>query len=73
MVTDTTRNKILLFAGMSDYKVPCSPRRRAGLTRIPMRNEVWKWDGSSMTWTKSNSHCQLILAESSSISDPRLR
>jgi MYXO-CTERM domain-containing protein len=46
MVTDTTRNKILLFAGMSNYSY--SPD---GNYLDPMRNEVWEWDGSKLTWT----------------------
>ena len=50
MVTDTTRNKILLFAGMSDYKYLVPPGGVPAYTD-PMRNEVWEWDGSSMTWT----------------------
>jgi hypothetical protein len=49
MVTDTTRNKILLFAGMSDYSYYLPPPV-PGYTD-PMRNEVWEWDGSSVTWT----------------------
>ena len=49
MVTDTTRNKILLFGGMSSYYI-----YGPGLGvpyKDPMRNEVWEWDGGKMTWT----------------------
>jgi hypothetical protein len=49
MVTDTIHNKILLFAGMGNnywygpgYGIPY---------KDPMRNEVWEWDGSKVTWT----------------------
>jgi len=46
MVTDTTRNKILLFGGMGDYsKMPIGPMGN------PMRNDVWEWDGQTLTWT----------------------
>ena len=48
MVTDTTRNKILLFAGISDtYYLQPYP----GIYKDPMRNDVWEWDGVAMTWT----------------------
>ena len=43
MVTDTTRSKILLFAGMSNYNY-LEPYMSTG-------NEVWEWDGTLMTWT----------------------
>jgi hypothetical protein len=46
MVTDTTRNKILLFGGVSDQYASGSPYYYS-----PMRNEVWEWDGGTMTWT----------------------
>jgi hypothetical protein len=43
MVTDTTRNKILLFGGMSYmWRDPY---------KDPMRNDIWEWDGTAMTWT----------------------
>ena len=49
MVTDTVRNKILLFGGQSSnywygpvYGIPY---------KDPLRNEVWEWDGSKQTWT----------------------
>jgi hypothetical protein len=45
MVTDTARNKILLFGGMSGYMWLDGPYVD------PMRNEVWEWDGATMTWT----------------------
>jgi hypothetical protein len=46
MVTDTTRNKVLLFGGMSGYNyLPMGPYKD------PMRNDVWEWDGLTMTWT----------------------
>ncbi|HEX7508711.1 MAG TPA: hypothetical protein VF550_18210 [Polyangia bacterium] len=46
MVTDTTRSKILLFAGQADYyKTPIGPSAN------PMRKDVWEWDGSTLTWT----------------------
>ena len=49
LVTDTTRNKILLFGGMSSntIKVPVG----GGPVRNPISNEVWEWDGNAMTWT----------------------
>ena len=48
MVTDTTRNKILLFGGMSNYYY--SPD--LGIPyKDPMRNEIWEWDGKQATWT----------------------
>jgi len=51
MVTDTTRNKILLFAGMSNYVYyPYPPMPGPGY-KDPMRNEVWEWDGTTTTWT----------------------
>jgi len=49
MVTDTLRNKILLFGGQASnywygpvYGIPY---------KDPIRNEVWEWDGSKQTWT----------------------
>ena len=53
MVTDTTRNKILLFAGMSNYQyyLPPAPGLPPGGYQDPMRNEVWEWDGNNVTWT----------------------
>ena len=49
MVTDTTRNKILLFGGINNYMV--KPPVGGGPVRNPISNEVWEWDGSTMTWT----------------------
>jgi MYXO-CTERM domain-containing protein len=47
MVTDTTRNKILLFGGMNSYMwLDVGPSYKD-----PMRNEVWEWDGLTTTWT----------------------
>lgn len=43
MVTDTTRNKILMFGGMVPKSSP--------MIRTPYRNEVWEWDGAATTWT----------------------
>ncbi len=43
MVTDTTRNKILLFAGLGSYNY-MGPF-------MGMGNEVWEWDGTTMAWT----------------------
>jgi hypothetical protein len=51
MVTDTTRNKILLFAGMSNY----TDYMPVPGYKDPMRNDVWEWDGSKMTWTNRTS------------------
>ena len=42
MVTDTTRNKILLFGGMNNYSTG---------SKYSQGNEVWEWDGSTLTWT----------------------
>lgn len=49
MVTDTTRNKILLFGGtlVYDYSTMPSPVPYPD----PMQNAVWEWDGASATWT----------------------
>jgi hypothetical protein len=44
MVTDTTRNKILLFGGYN-YNYPSGPMGN------PMGNSVWEWDGTTMAWT----------------------
>jgi hypothetical protein len=46
MVTDTTRNKILLFGGAGDQYSYGSP-----YYYNPLRKEVWEWDGGAMTWT----------------------
>jgi hypothetical protein len=46
MVTDTTRNKILLFGGSGDPYAYGGP-----YYYNPMRNEVWEWDGGTLTWT----------------------
>jgi N-acetylneuraminic acid mutarotase len=43
MVTDTTRNKILLFGGTSP-----NPDGASGTVLA----EVWEWDGATTTWTK---------------------
>ena len=53
MVTDTTRNKILLFAGMSDYSYyPIRPAPGyPSPYKNPVRNDVWEWDGNNLTWT----------------------
>ena len=49
MVTDTTRNKILLFGGINTSMM--KPPVGGGPVRNPISNEVWEWDGSTMTWT----------------------
>ncbi len=48
MVTDTTRNKILLFGGANNsYYMGSQP----GMPyKNPVRNEVWEWDGATLTW-----------------------
>ena len=47
MVTDTIRNKILLFGGMSsDYFLGLGVPYKN-----PIRNEIWEWDGGKVTWT----------------------
>jgi hypothetical protein len=52
MVTDTTRLKILLFGGMSDVVFgPFSNGEFGPIYSEPMRNEVWEWDGTALTWT----------------------
>jgi hypothetical protein len=49
MVTDTTRNKILLFGGMSNNY---STGPIIGLPyKYPYNNQVWEWDGTKQTWT----------------------
>ena len=40
MVTDTTRNKILLFGGMSGYNYMWMST-----------SQIWEWDGSKTMWT----------------------
>jgi hypothetical protein len=49
MVTDTTRNKILLFGGMSSYYF-YGPDLGVPY-KDPIRNEIWEWDGGKVTWT----------------------
>ena len=55
MVTDTTRNKILLFGGeTANYypvmPIPYYPDAGIGIgSSTP--NMVWEWDGGQMTWT----------------------
>jgi hypothetical protein len=52
MVTDTTRLKILLFGGMSEMVWgPFVDGGFGPIYREPMRNEVWEWDGTALTWT----------------------
>jgi hypothetical protein len=43
MFTDTTRSKLLLWAGDSMSTNPDDPR---------VRCHLWEWDGAAMTWTK---------------------
>ncbi len=47
MVTDTTRKKILLFGGsiIPDYSQPIFNYDDI------VRNEIWEWDGATLTWT----------------------
>jgi hypothetical protein len=47
MVTDTTRDKILLFGGFpaKSYVGPILPPINVN------QNSVWEWDGAAMTWT----------------------
>ena len=49
MVTDTARNKILLFGGMTQSNGYLGPY--TGVYQDPLRNDVWEWDGSQSTWT----------------------
>ena len=53
MVTDTTRSKILLFGGMSNYYWYYGPDGGIGGAPMkdPMRNDVWEWDGAKLMWT----------------------
>ena len=54
MVTDTTRNKILLFGGANNYAmgpVPFPGTGPVGPYMSPVRNDVWEWDGTTLTWT----------------------
>ena len=44
MVTDTTRNKILLFGGAGD-------QYNYGYPYSPTLNDVWEWDGGTLTWS----------------------
>lgn len=48
MVTDTTRNKILLFGGSVIPDLSAGPILIYPDTN---RNEVWEWDGATVTWT----------------------
>jgi hypothetical protein len=52
MVTDTVRNKVLLFGGLS-YKYYYGPDGGIYVPppMDPLRNEVWEWDGGTLTWT----------------------
>ena len=53
MVTDMSRNKILLFGG-GDTSVIYPPPYYGTSGPRPgsaMRNEVWEWDGSKLAWT----------------------
>jgi MYXO-CTERM domain-containing protein len=45
MTTDTTRKKILLYAGTGMESKTGQP------TKDYMRNTVWEWDGATLTWT----------------------
>jgi hypothetical protein len=45
MVTDTTRNKILVFGGTTGWE----KGTEAG--KDPLSSMVWEWDGTAMTWT----------------------
>jgi hypothetical protein len=45
MVTDTARNKILLFGGMGDYY------SQPIMLPNPSSNRIWEWDGAAGTWT----------------------
>ena len=49
MVTDTTRNKILLFGGMNNAFI--KPPTGGGPIGNPISGAVWEWDGSAMSWT----------------------
>jgi hypothetical protein len=49
MVTDTTRNKILLFGGMNYTAI--RPPVGGGPIGNPISNQVWEWDGGTMAWT----------------------
>jgi hypothetical protein len=43
MVTDTTRNKILMFGGLPYITGP--------IFTNPEMNDVWEWDGATANWT----------------------
>jgi len=45
MATDTTRNKILLYAGAGMESKTGQP------TKDYLRNTVWEWDGAKLNWT----------------------
>jgi MYXO-CTERM domain-containing protein len=52
MVTDTTRNKILMWGGMSSkYYAYGAESGAEMMIRTPYRTEVWEWDGNTTTWT----------------------
>ncbi len=45
LTTDTTRNKILLYAGAGMESKTGQP------TKDYLRNTIWEWDGAALTWT----------------------
>jgi hypothetical protein len=53
MVTDTGRNKILLYGGMTQNTVMYGypPSSYPGIYPEPLSNDVWEWDGAKSTWT----------------------
>ena len=60
MVTDTTRQKIILYGGSSPiYIVPPYPygvdAGVAGASTVPAQYQVWEWDGTTTTWTDRSS------------------
>lgn len=51
MATDTTRNKVLLFAGVNYSYWYGGP-----VYQNPMRNDVWEWDGIAATWSNRSAN-----------------
>jgi hypothetical protein len=53
MVSDHTRGKVLLFGGRSTT-VPITETVDQVGYQDPIRNEIWEWDGATLTWTNRN-------------------
>ncbi len=72
MVTDTIRNKILLFGGMTSYYL-YGPGPVPPPYMNPIRNEIWEWDGGKITWTNRTPAASSATPMARSVPDPCLR